>query len=82
MPAEDSQQLKNTEDAEDPLREDGSFPASEEEIVGPIEADAQEEAEREFHNERKTPPSCKTAIVSVNGEDVAKVPLEAHERAA
>jgi hypothetical protein len=82
MPLEDSERLKNTENEQDPLREEAQFPATGEEIVTPIEADAQQQAERQFHTQRKTPPSCKTAIVSVNGEDVDKVPLESHDRAA
>ena len=82
MPLEDSERLKNTENEQEPLREEPQFPATGEEIVTPIEADAQAAAEHEFHTERKTPHSCQTAIVSVNGEDVDKVPLESHDRAA
>jgi hypothetical protein len=82
MPLEDSERPKDIENEQRRLREDTSFPASGEEIVTPIEADAQETAEREFHSERQTPLSCRTAIVSVNGEDVDKVPLETHDRAA
>lgn len=52
------------------------------EIVTPIEAGAQEQAEREFETQRKIPAKCKTAIMSVNGKDVNEVPLPRHERAA
>jgi hypothetical protein len=61
--------------------QDGSV----EEMLTPIEAGAQAQAEHEFETERKIPRTCKTAIVSVNGEDVDEVPLphrEHHERAA
>lgn len=64
------------------LRNDETFPAGAEEIVTPIEAGAQAQAEIEFQTERKIPPACKKAIVSVNGEDVDEVPIERHDHAA
>jgi vacuolar-type H+-ATPase subunit H len=53
-----------------------------EEIVTPIEAGAQAQAEREFETQRKIPASCKKAIVSVNGKDVDEVLLPRHKRVA
>jgi hypothetical protein len=53
-----------------------------EEIVTPIEAGAQAQAEREFETERKIPVTCNKAIVSVNGKDVDEVPMPRHDRAA
>lgn len=71
MPSRDSVKTNSEPDVEDS-----------EEIVTPIEAGAQEQAEREFETQRKIPPSCKKAIVSVNGKDVDEVPLPRHDRAA
>lgn len=62
--------------------EQGPLPENVDEIVTPVEAEVQEQAEREFETERKIPRSCKKAIVSVNGEDVEQVPLPDHERVA
>ncbi len=56
--------------------------ASVEEIVTPIEAGAQAQAEHEFETERKIPKECQCAIVSVNGKDVDQVNLPTHHRAA
>lgn len=71
MPLKDSAQSEKTE-------QDRSLPASAdaEDIETPIESGVQEQAEHEFETQRKTPPSVKKAIVSVNGEDVDEVPLE------
>lgn len=94
MPLKDSTQSEQTEREEqseptwapEELRTAQSTkdPASEssEEIVTPIEARAQAQAEREFETEREIPASCKKAIVSVNGQDVDEVPLANHKRAA
>lgn len=70
---------RKPEDASEPP--DFRQPGAAEEIVTPIEAGAQAQAEHEFQTHREIPPSCKRAIVSVNGEDVDEVPL-GHEPAA
>ncbi len=78
MPLNDSTGMEET--GRDPVaqRERPQSETAEEEIVTPIEAEIEEEAEREFEN----PPAHKVAIVSVNGEDVGEVPIAAHDRAA
>ena len=82
MPREDSRMIKNTENEMPPKQETDALPASAEEIVTPIEAGAQEQAEREFQTQRKIPLTCKKAIVSVNGEDVNEVPIGRQDHAA
>jgi hypothetical protein len=85
MPLKDSLQSEQTERREDSLREESQPAATEssvEEIVTPIEAGAQAQAEHEFETERKIPDHCTCAIVSVNGQDVDQVPMTAHHRAA
>ena len=84
MPFNDSKQSEGREERDrEVLRQAVLQPdPNREDIVTSIEADAQARAEHEFETERKIPPSCKTAIVSVNGEDVDEVPLADHERAA
>jgi hypothetical protein len=76
MPPKDSDRSERTEGENTPEV------STQDEIVTPIEAEIQAKAKHEFETERKIPVSCKTAIVSVNGEDVAEVPLAIHERAA
>jgi hypothetical protein len=90
MPLKDSMQSGQTERTnqreESFLREESqSLPnaeASVEEIVTPIEAGAQAQAEHEFETQRKIPDTCTCAIMSVNGKDVDEVPMTAHHRAA
>lgn len=88
MPLKDSMQSEQTERREDIATREESQPTpaaaegGEEEIVTPIEAGVQAQAEHEFETERKIPDHCTCAIVSVNGKDVDQVPMTAHHRAA
>jgi hypothetical protein len=91
MPLEDSMQSAQTErtnpnDSVVALEEEqassGVPESSAEEIVTPIEAGAQAQAEHEFETQRKIPDDCRCAIVSVNGKDVDQVTLSNHHRAA
>ncbi|WP_041855929.1 hypothetical protein [Candidatus Korobacter versatilis] len=76
MPLNDSEGVERAERGPEENRE---FTDSAEEIVTPIEAEIEEEAEREFDK----PPVHQKAIVSVNGEDVGdEVPITSHDRAA
>ncbi len=70
MPLKDSMQSEKTDN------EQAALPENVDEMVTPIEANAQKQAELEFETERKIPRSCRKAIVSVNGEDVEQVPIE------
>lgn len=82
MPLDDAPHLDGIESRNVPMQNDEKFQASAEEIVTPIEAGAQAQAEREFQTERKISPACKKAIVSVDGKDVDEVPIERHDHAA
>ena len=88
MPLKDSMQSEQTErreeisEREESQTVQGTTDAGAEEIVTPIEAGAQAQAEHEFETERKIPDDCKCAIVSVNGKDVDQVPMTSHHRAA
>lgn len=86
MPVNDSMQSESTDKGEQEDLRQAESPATQEasveEIVTPIEAGVQAQAEHEFETERKIPATCKTAIVSVNGEDIDEVALVNHERAA
>lgn len=81
MPLQDSKQSERSVRSDrEPSDVPQSLPA--EDLVTPIEAEIQEDVEREFENEREFPEPVKTGIVSVNGEDVDEVHLKRHERAA
>ena len=75
MPMENSKRLMQQSA---PTRQDSPPGDASEEIVTPIEAEIQNHVEREFERT----PLKKKAIVSVNGHDVADVPVSNHDRAA
>jgi len=78
MPLNDSEGMEGTARPAEPMRDSEQIAEAQEEIVTPIDAEIEEEVEREFEK-----PSTHTKpIVSVNGEDVADVPIAPHDRAA
>ena len=76
MPLKDSEPLGWAKRATD-WRSQQVEPAQED-IVTPIEAELQNEVERQFEH----PTAHKKAIVSVNGEDVGEIRITVHDRAA
>ena len=78
MPLNDSEGRERTAEPAEITRDFTQNDSAQEEIVTPIEAELEEEVEREFEK----PRVHKNAIVSVNGEDVDKVSIPAHDRAA
>ncbi len=77
MPLNDSERMERTEQEPGPKRDKIQVDLAQEEIVMPIEAEIEEEVEREFEK----PPAHKKAIISVNGEDIDEVPVT-HDRVA
>lgn len=81
MPLHDSMQSERSVSADRKAKNvPQNLPA--EDLVTPIEAEIEEDAQREFENEREFAEPVKTGIVSVNGEDVDHVQLKRHDRAA